>query len=278
LNQEILNEITKQDYNSIKNRIEKFLVNEVNQSGSKGVIFGLSGGIDSAVIAALCSNVLKEKSLALIMPDSKITPKKDTEDGIRLAKNLGIEYKIIDINSIHTEFSKSLEDDDFALGNLKARIRASILYYYATVNKYLVLGTSDKSEFLIGYFTKYGDGAADLEPIVSLYKTQLREFAKILDVPSDIISKKSSPQLWANHTAEGELGISYEEVDSVLYCLIDKEISLQETVKVTQLDEKSVNKVYDLYKKSEHKRVLPKACWKKFTNCGMILFYSVLVS
>jgi len=260
LNQEILNEITKQDYNSIKNRIEKFLVNEVNQSGSKGVIFGLSGGIDSAVIAALCSNVLKEKSLALIMPDSKITPEKDTEDGIRLAKNLGIEYKIIDINSIHTEFSKSLEDDDFALGNLKARIRASILYYYATVNKFLVLGTSDKSEFLIGYFTKYGDGAADLEPIVSLYKTQLREFAKILDVPSDIISKKSSPQLWANHTAEGELGISYEEVDSVLYCLIDKEISLQETVKVTQLDEKSVNKVYDLYKKSEHKRVLPKAC------------------
>ena len=177
-----------------------------------------------------------------------------------MAKKLGIEYKIIDINSIHSEFSKFLEHDSFALGNLKARIRASILYYYATVNKYLVLGTSDKSEFLIGYFTKYGDGAADLEPIISLYKTQLREFAKILDVPSDVILKKSSPQLWANHTAEGELGISYEEVDSVLYCLIDKGISLQETVKATQLGEKSVNKVYDLYKKSEHKRVLPKAC------------------
>jgi len=260
LNQEILNEIIKQNYNSIKDRIEKFLVNEVNQRGVKGVIFGLSGGIDSAVIAALCSNVLKEKSLALIMPDSKVTPEKDTEDGISLAKKLGIEYKIIDINSIHSEFSKFLEHDSFALGNLKARIRASILYYYATINKYLVLGTSDKSEFLIGYFTKYGDGAADLEPIVSLYKTQLREFAKILDVPSDVISKKSSPQLWVNHTAEGELGISYEEVDSVLYCLIDKGISLQKTVKVTQLDEKSVNKVYDLYKKSEHKRVLPKAC------------------
>ncbi len=260
MNSNILNEIIKQNYNSIKNRIEKFLVNEVNQSGSKGVIFGLSGGIDSAVIAALCSNVLKEKSLALIMPDSKITPEKDTEDGIRLAKNLGIEYKMIDINSIHTEFSKSLEDDDFALGNLKARIRASILYYYATVNKYLVLGTSDKSEFLIGYFTKYGDGAADLEPIVSIYKTQLREFAKILDVPSDVITKKSSPHLWADHTAEDELGITYEEIDSILYCLIDKGISLQETAKVTQIDEKSVNKVNDLYKKSEHKRVLPIAC------------------
>jgi len=260
LNQEILNEITKQDYNAVKDRIEKFLVNEVNQRKVKGVIFGLSGGIDSAVIATLCSNVLKEKSLALIMPDSKVTPERDTEDGISLAKKLGIEYKLIDINSIHSEFSKFLEHDNFALGNLKARIRASILYYYATVNKYLVLGTSDKSEFLIGYFTKYGDGAADLEPIASLYKTQLREFAKILDVPPDVILKKSSPQLWANHTAEGELGISYEEIDSILYCLIDKGISLQETVKITQLDEKSVNEVYDLYKKSEHKRVLPKAC------------------
>jgi len=260
LNSNILNEIIKQDYNSIKDRIEKFLVNEVNQRGVKGVIFGLSGGIDSAVIAALCSNVLKEKSLALIMPDSKVTPEKDTEDGISLAKKLGIEYKIIDINSIHSEFSKFLEHDDFALGNLKARIRASILYYYATINKYLVLGTSDKSEFLIGYFTKYGDGAADLEPIVSIYKTQLREFAEILEVPSDIIAKKSSPQLWEDHTAEDELGITYEEIDSILYFLIDKGISLQETVKVTQIDEKSVNKVYDLYKKSEHKRVLPKAC------------------
>ncbi len=260
MNSNILNEITKQDYNLIKDRIEKFLVNEVNQRGVKGVIFGLSGGIDSAVIAALCSNVLKEKSLALIMPDSKVTPEKDTEDGISLAKKLDIEYKIIDINSIHSEFSKFLEHDDFALGNLKARIRASILYYYVTINKYLVLGTSDKSEFLIGYFTKYGDGAADLEPIVSIYKTQLREFAEILKVPSEIIAKKSSPQLWEDHTAEGELGITYEEIDSILYCLIDKGISLQETVKVTQIDEKSVNKVYDLYKKSEHKRVLPKAC------------------
>jgi len=250
----------KQDYNAVKDRIEKFLVNEVNQRRVKGVIFGLSGGIDSAVIAALCSNVLKEKSLALIMPDSKVTPERDTEDGISLAKKLGIEYKIIDINSIHSEFSKFLEHDNFALGNLKARIRASILYYYATVNKYLVLGTSDKSEFLIGYFTKYGDGAADLEPIVSLYKTQLREFAKILDIPPDVILKKSSPQLWVNHTAEGELGIPYEEIDSILYCLIDKGMTLQETVKITQLNEKSVDKVYYLYKKSEHKRVLPKAC------------------
>jgi len=255
----VINEILNQNYQEIKEEIEKFLIYEISQRGAKGVIFGLSGGIDSAVIAALCSNVLKEKSLALIMPDSKVTPEKDTEDGITLSKKLGIEYKIIDINSIHSEFSKFLEHDSFALGNLKARIRANILYYYASVRKYLVLGTSDKSEFLIGYFTKYGDGAADLEPIISLYKTQLREFAKILNILSSIISKKSSPQLWVNHTAEGELGLTYEEIDTILYCLIDKALSLQETVSVTELDEKSVNRVQELYNKSKHKRVLPKA-------------------
>lgn len=259
MNQDLLKEIIKQDYHSKKTKIQKFLVNEVKKRESDGVIFGLSGGIDSAVVAVLCANVLKEKSLAIVMPDSRITPREDTEDGLTLAKKLGLKFKSIDINPIFIEFSKNLESNDFALGNLKARIRAAILYYYATVKNYLVLGTSDKSEFLIGYFTKYGDGAADLEPIISLYKTQLREFAKILNVPYSIISKKSSPQLWANHTAEGELGFTYEEIDAILYCLIDKELSLRETVSVTGLDEKSVTRVQELYSKSEHKRVMPKA-------------------
>jgi len=222
MNSSVLNEILNQNYQEIKEQIEKFLIDEVSQRGAKGVIFGSSGGIDSAVIASLCGEVLREKTLTLIMPDSNVTPQEDTDDGIKLAKIFGFEYKVIDINSICDEFSKKLEPNNFALGNLKARIRANILYYYASVKKYLVLGTSDKSEFLIGYFTKYGDGAADLEPIISLYKTQLREFAKILKIPQNIILKKSSPQLWANHTAEGELGLTYEEIDAILYCLIDK--------------------------------------------------------
>jgi len=258
MNYDILNEIIKQDYQEIKTKIEKFLLDETNQRNVKGVIFGSSGGIDSAVIAALCANVLKERTLCLIMPDSKITPKEDTIDGINLSQKLGLKYEIIHIHPIYSEFSKYLESNDFALGNLKARIRAAILYYYANAENYLVLGTSDKSEFYIGYFTKYGDGAADLEPIVSLYKTQLREFAKILNLPQNIISKKSSPRLWPDHTAEGELGIPYEEIDSVLYCIIDKGLSLQESVNLTGLDESTVNRVYQLYKTSEHKRVLPK--------------------
>jgi len=105
------------------------------------------------------------------------------------------------------------------LGNLRARIRANIIYYYANLKNLLVLGTSDKSEYSIGYFTKFGDGCADLLPISNLYKTQIREFAKILEIPDNIITKKSSPNLWKDHDAEEEIGISYEEIDSILYCI-----------------------------------------------------------
>ena len=260
LKQAILDEITKKDYDSIQEKIKTFLEKEVSQRQASGVIFGLSGGIDSTVVAVLCAKALKERSLALIMPDSKITPRKDTEDALKLVDKLGLEYKLIDINPIHYEYSKYLEPSPLALGNLRARIRANILYYYANSKNYLVLGSSDKSEFLIGYFTKYGDGGADLLPIVSLYKTQIRGFAKFLGVPDSIISKKSSPSLWQSHYAESELGVSYEEIDAVLHCMVDKTLSLQETVDHTGIEQPIVDKIHKLYKKNEHKRITPKAC------------------
>ena len=258
MNQDILNEILNQDYEAAQNKIEKFLVQEVRERDSDGVIFGLSGGIDSAVIAFLCAKVLKEKSVGMIMPDTKVSPKQDTEDALKIVDKLGLEYKLIDINPIHTNYSMYLEPNNLALGNLRARIRANILYYYANAKKYLVLGSSDKSEFLIGYFTKYGDGSADLLPIISLYKTQIRQFAKFLGVPESIISKKSSPNLWEGHEAEAELGVTYEEIDSILYCIVDKKKTTEETVTLTEIDKQTVNKIYQLYKKSEHKRITPK--------------------
>ena len=119
------------------------------------------------------------------------------------------------------------------------------------------MGTSDKSEYLIGYFTKFGDGSADMLPIVSLYKTQLRELAKIIGVPNNIIIKKSSPNLWKGHNAEDEIGVSYEEIDSVLYCLVDKKLSVNEIIQKTEISRKSVEKIYQMYQKSKHKRILP---------------------
>lgn len=260
MNKTLLEEIIKKDYKAIKNKIERFLVEEVAQRQSSGVIFGLSGGIDSAVIASLCTVSLKDKSLSLLMPDSKITPRTDTEDALKLIDKLGLNYKLIDISLVHSEYSKYLEPNSLALGNLRARIRSNILYYYANSKNLLVLGSSDRSEYLIGYFTKFGDGAADLLPIVSLYKTQIREFAKSLGVPDSIISKKSSPSLWQGHTAEDEIGLSYEEVDLILYCIIDKNLSLQETSNLADIDLSVVDKIHKLYKKSEHKRITATTC------------------
>ncbi len=260
MNKTLLEEITKKDYQSVQNKIEGFLSDEVLQRGSSGVIFGLSGGIDSAVIAAICAKSLKEKSLALLMPDSKVTPRTDTEDALKLVDNLGLDYKLIDISLVHSEYSKYLEPNPLALGNLRARIRSNILYYYANSKNLLVLGSSDRSEYLIGYFTKFGDGAADLLPIVSLYKTQIREFAKSLGMPDSIISKKSSPSLWQGHIAEDEIGLSYEEIDLILYCMTDKNLSLQETASLAEVDLLLVDKIHKLYKKSEHKRITATSC------------------
>ena len=231
MNQDIINEIKDQDYVSITETIEKFISDKIKKSNAKGVILGLSGGIDSAVLAYLCKDALKIIALT------------------------GIQYKLIDIKPIVHEYSMYLEPNEKSRGNLRARIRTNILYYYANAKNYLVLGSSDKSEHLIGYFTKFGDGASDITPIISLYKLQVREIAKYLKVPQNIITKKSSPHLWKDHDAEDELEASYEDIDSILYCLFDKKLSIEETIKITKIESEIIEKIQKLNIKSEHKRL-----------------------
>ena len=255
MSKDIIDEIKNNDYASITETIEKFLSDQIEKNHAKGVILGLRGGIDSAVLAYICKRKLKEKTLAMIMPDTSITPKIETEDALKMISLTGIEYKLIDIKPIVNEYTMYLEPNERAKGNLRARVRANILYYYANSKNYLVLGSSDKSEYLIGYFTKFGDGASDLTPIISLYKLQIREIAKYLGVPDNIISKKSSPHLWKDHEAEEELGASYEEIDSILYCLVEKKLSVDETVKITQIDKSTIEKIHELNRNSEHKRL-----------------------
>ena len=257
MNQKILKEIIEQDYTKIQQDIEIFLKNAVSQNKADGVIFGLSGGIDSVSVAYLCAKIFGKNALALVMPDSTISPSSETGDALKVIGELGLDYKLIDIDVIHKIYSNHLEPDERALGNLRARIRSNIIYYYANLKNFLVLGTSDKSEYSIGYFTKFGDGSADLLPISKLYKTQLREFAKMLGVPSNIITKKSSPNLWKEHIAEDELGITYEEIDSILYCL-EKRLSIDEIIKKTEIKRESVEKIYQMHENSWHKRLPPK--------------------
>jgi NAD+ synthase len=255
MNQEILDEIENQDYKEITEMIERFLSEQIEKNKAEGLILGLSGGIDSAVLAYLCKRQLKEKTLAIIMPDTEITPNYETEDALKMIALTGIEYKLLDIKPIVKEYSMYLEPNDWAKGNLRARIRTNILYYYANAKNYLVLGSSDKSEHLIGYFTKFGDGAADIVPIISLYKLQVRKIAEFLGVPKNVIEKKSSAHLWKAHEAEKEIGVSYEEIDSILYCLFDKKLSLDDTVNKTQIEKSTIEKIYNLYLKTEHKRL-----------------------
>ncbi|SRR5579875_59340 len=260
LNRAIIEEITQRDFKEIEEKIGTFLIREVEDRKSQGVVFGLSGGIDSAVVAMLCSKYIKTKSLALIMPNAKITPSEDTDDAIKMVDSLHLDYKLVDISFIQKEYSKYIEPNPSALGNLGARIRSNIIYYYANARNCLVLGSGDRSEFLIGYFTKFGDGAADLLPIASLYKTQIREFAKFLGISQNIISKPSSPRLWEGHTAQGEIGMTYDEIDSILYCIFDKGMPPIDTAELTGIPISDVDKIYQMNKRSEHKRITPKIC------------------
>ncbi len=257
MNKQILDEITNQNYAKIQNDIESFLRESISKAGASGVVFGLSGGIDSAVVAHICAKSFKEKSLALLMPDSRVSPKEETEDALQIVDKLGLDYKLIDISPIHSQFANVVEPEEKSLGNLRARIRATLLYYHANLKNYLVIGSSDKSEQLIGYFTKFGDGSADVLPIASLYKTQIRLLARHLGVKESIIEKKSSPHLWKGHIAEDEIGASYEEIDSILYCMTDKNMPFEDIQKTTQIDMDKIEKIHQLYKKSEHKRIMP---------------------
>jgi len=256
MNRDILQNITNQNYSKIANRIQNKLKEKLKETNSKGVIFGLSGGIDSAVIAYLCNNAIKEKTLAMIMPDSKISPESETSDAIKIVDELGLNYKLLDINSIHKEFNMVLEPEDRALGNLRARIRMNVLYYYANLKNLMVLGSSDKSEYNIGYFTKFGDGAADTLPIVSLYKTQVREMGKSLGISQSVISKKSSPHLWPNHEAEYEIGAEYEQIDIILHCMLEKNLSIEDTIRESEISEEIVRNIFQLHHNSIHKRIL----------------------
>ena len=238
----------------MKERIIEFIKRKVKEAKAKGVVIGLSGGLDSTVTLFLCIEALgKNKVLGVMMP-SEINKKEDLDDAVQVCKKLGVKYKIIRIDSIIKEFEKILDlSDKLVKGNLTARIRMCILYYFANKENLLVVGTGNKSEYLQGYFTLHGDIACDLLPLGNLYKTEVKELAREIGVPERIIEKTPSPGLWKEQTDEKELGISYEELDKILP-LLEKRMSVKEIHEETGIDEIKIRRVKERMERTEFKR------------------------
>lgn len=234
-----------------------FLQEKLKETKTKGFVIGLSGGVDSAVVSKLCVNAIrKEKVLCIFLPE-KATPKDDYEDVKKFAKSLGVKFKIANISEIVSKISELIKVDNLkARANLKARIRMAILFSYANSLNYLVAGTSNKSELLIGYFTKFGDGASDLLPIGDLYKTQVWQLANLLEIPKNIIKKTPTAGLIPNQTDEGELGIKYEILDKILFG-IELKLSNEEIAKKVGIAKKEVVRIDNLVKITSHKRRFP---------------------
>jgi NAD+ synthase len=239
-------------------RIERFISNYLASSGARGLVLGLSGGLDSAVALELCVRAVGAKRVVGLILPAESTPASDIHDAASHADKLSVRHRTIDINPLLKNYTKLLPRSTPRIkGNLAARIRMSVLYYHAALEDCLVVGTSDKSEFCIGYFTKYGDGGSDLMPLAGLYKTQVRALAEFLGVPEKIRQKKSSPRLWPGQLAEKELGMDYEIIDPILHCLVDKKMRPQQAAKNLAVPLKHVRTVQAMVRKSAHKRAMP---------------------
>ena len=194
---------------------------QVLAAGCKGVVAGMSGGLDSSVLAVLCHQAFPQNMLGVLMPC--YSSQEDDEHALAVASQFSIPTKVVVLNPVFDALLKALPGDGaepsvsrLAKANLKVRLRMLTLYYFANQFKYIVAGAGNRSELAVGYFTKYGDGGVDILPLGNLVKGQVRELANFLGIPQPIINKPPSAGLWQGQTDEGELGLSYEELDRYL--------------------------------------------------------------
>lgn len=225
----------------LKNKMLDFLRYEVGSRGFKRVVFGLSGGLDSAVVAYLCKEAFGDNAKALLMPSSK-SSKINLNDAKEIARNLEIPYEILSLEGYEKIFGKYEGMDHIRYGNFCARLRMCLLYDIAQREGALVIGTSNKSERMLGYGTIYGDLAYAINPIGEIFKSDLFEFAKFLGVPQKIIDKKPSADLYEGQTDEGELGLRYQEIDKILKKILEKEIDFDNLSTVFDMIENEYSK------------------------------------
>ena len=240
----------------------EFIRKRVTEAGANGVVVGMSGGIDSTLTAMLAVQALgNDRVLGLALPARK------TDDATReartMADGLGIEFREISLRPLVDYFEEFVAPEiDVAatqktIGNVVTRLRMACLYYAANTQSRLVLGTTNRSELRLGYFTKFGDGAADLRPLGDLYKTEVRALASHVGVPRRIIAKEPTADLWSGQTDADEIGARYEAVDPILRHLLDRGKRVEETVEAHDADPETVERVTEMYVDSLHKRARP---------------------
>ncbi|MHA1379359.1 MAG: NAD+ synthase [Candidatus Helarchaeota archaeon] len=251
----------KSDPEIILKKITSYINDYVAGAGAEGVVIGISGGVDSALTTRLCVDALgKDAVLGFILPERNSNPN-DKKDALDLINQLGIEYEEIDITPMIKGFDNMCKhfsvENKIAAGNLRPRIRMQVLYYHANLMNRLVVGTGNKTEIFVGYFTKYGDGGVDFEPIGDLYKAQVWELARYLKLPKKIIEKAPSAGLWTGQTDEGELGMQYLTIDLILYGYLELKMNQKDIAKELNLRLDEVQRILELVKKNEHKRNMP---------------------
>ena len=243
------------DWKNIKLDLIKFLKDEVEKTGLKKVTMGLSGGLDSAVVAILCKEAFGDNLNCVLMP-SQFSSQSSTDHAIEVCEKFNIKYEIISIEPMVSGFIKNMDEDRLRIGNFSARMRMSVLYDVSSREKSIVVGTSNKSEILLGYGTIFGDLACALNPIGNIYKSDLFEFAKYLGVNDSIVNKAPSADFFEGQSDEADLGYSYAKIDSLLKKMIDENISKDELLALGFEDE-FIEDIKKRVKINEFKRKLP---------------------
>lgn len=234
-----------------------FLRSEVTRAGFSRAVLGLSGGIDSALCCALAAEALGPQNVLAVRLPYKSSAPDSLADAALIAESLGVQLETVEITAmVEPLIQRDPHMSNVRRGNLMARERMIVLYDQSEVFKGLVLGTSNKTEILLGYTTLWGDMAAALNPLGDLYKTQLRQLARAIQLPQAVIDKPPSADLWAGQTDEAELGMTYEEVDKLLFLLVDRRCSPAECV-AAGFEQAFVDTVVDRVRRSQFKRIMP---------------------
>lgn len=214
-------------------------------AGVKGGVFGVSGGIDSALVVALARQAWNENCLGLVMPCG--SENSDVHDAVDVLSHFDCKYEVVDLTPVFETFKKILPegqgDLNLSQANLKPRLRMATLYYYASQMNYIVVGTTNKSERFVGYFTKHGDGGVDIQPLGGLTKEEVKALSRFLGVPEKIVEKVPSGGLWEGQTDEKEMGVTYKDLDGYL--------------KGEKIPREAETRILQMHKRSEHKRALP---------------------